>query len=146
MSVQTFIFFFFWVVLMLKDVKYKFKIVWTCKLLQVITVEPGCYFIDAVLVPAMENSNTSGFFNCEQISRFRGFGGVRIESDVVILLLNLSTIFAPKFSFNYLHKSSNHIFNYTGKYFFYWFDFLLLASMFFQKCCSKLIRNLWNKI
>ncbi|XP_027176161.1 xaa-Pro dipeptidase [Coffea eugenioides] len=50
----------------------------------VITVEPGCYFIDAVLVPAMENSKTSRFFNDEQISRFRGFGGVRIESDVYV--------------------------------------------------------------
>ncbi|KAJ9167927.1 hypothetical protein P3X46_019515 [Hevea brasiliensis] len=48
----------------------------------VITVEPGCYFIDALLDPAMENSNTSKFFNREAIGRFKGFGGVRIESDV----------------------------------------------------------------
>ncbi|GMN50708.1 hypothetical protein TIFTF001_019838 [Ficus carica] len=48
----------------------------------VITVEPGCYFIDALLVPAMENSNTARFFNREAIRRFQGFGGVRIESDV----------------------------------------------------------------
>ncbi|WCJ42641.1 Xaa-Pro dipeptidase [Euphorbia peplus] len=48
----------------------------------VITVEPGCYFIDAVLAPAMENSNTSKFFIAETIGRFKGFGGVRIESDV----------------------------------------------------------------
>ncbi|KAJ4950519.1 hypothetical protein NE237_027351 [Protea cynaroides] len=48
----------------------------------VITVEPGCYFIDAVLVPAMESSNTTKFFNHEAIDRFRNFGGVRIESDV----------------------------------------------------------------
>ncbi|KAI3443668.1 hypothetical protein Pfo_000333 [Paulownia fortunei] len=45
----------------------------------VITVEPGCYFIDALLLPAMENTQTSKYFNHEQISRFRGFGGVRIE-------------------------------------------------------------------
>uniref|UniRef100_A0A6N2MNG7 Peptidase M24 domain-containing protein n=1 Tax=Salix viminalis TaxID=40686 RepID=A0A6N2MNG7_SALVM len=48
----------------------------------VITVEPGCYFIDALLAPAMEGSNTSKFFDREGISRFKGFGGVRIESDV----------------------------------------------------------------
>nr|GLL20651.1 xaa-Pro dipeptidase [Ipomoea trifida] len=50
----------------------------------VITVEPGCYFIDALLVPAMENTKTSKFFNHEEICRFRGSGGVRIESDVRI--------------------------------------------------------------
>lgn len=48
----------------------------------VITVEPGCYFIDALLAPAMESSNTAKFFDREAISRFKGFGGVRIESDV----------------------------------------------------------------
>ncbi|KAL4652626.1 hypothetical protein ACB092_01G245600 [Castanea dentata] len=48
----------------------------------VITVEPGCYFIDALLRPAMESSNTSRFFNEEVIGRFKCFGGVRIESDV----------------------------------------------------------------
>ncbi|EOY30521.1 Metallopeptidase M24 family protein isoform 5, partial [Theobroma cacao] len=50
----------------------------------VITVEPGCYFIDALLVPAMENANTSKFFNCEIVDRFKNFGGVRIESDVLV--------------------------------------------------------------
>lgn len=55
--------------------------------LQVITVEPGCYFIDSVLDPAMESSKTSRFFNQKEIDRFRHFGGVRIESDVVLFLL-----------------------------------------------------------
>lgn len=50
----------------------------------VITVEPGCYFIDALLVLAMENENTSKFFNREVIGRFKDFGGVRIESDVLV--------------------------------------------------------------
>ncbi|CAM8887213.1 unnamed protein product [Rhodiola kirilowii] len=48
----------------------------------VITVEPGCYFIDALLLPAMKSMRTSKFFNHELINNFRGFGGVRIESDV----------------------------------------------------------------
>ncbi|XP_011093685.1 xaa-Pro dipeptidase [Sesamum indicum] len=50
----------------------------------VITVEPGCYFIDALLLPALETAQTSKYFNHEQIHRFRGFGGVRIESDVYV--------------------------------------------------------------
>ncbi|KAI3802868.1 hypothetical protein L1987_31013 [Smallanthus sonchifolius] len=50
----------------------------------VITVEPGCYFIDALLLPAMESPKTSKFFNCEAITKFRGFGGVRIESDLYV--------------------------------------------------------------
>ncbi|XP_057968575.1 uncharacterized protein LOC131158040 [Malania oleifera] len=48
----------------------------------VITVEPGCYFIDALLIPALESLSTSKFFNREVIGRFKDFGGVRIESDV----------------------------------------------------------------
>ncbi|GMH18066.1 hypothetical protein Nepgr_019907 [Nepenthes gracilis] len=48
----------------------------------VITVEPGCYFINALLAPAMESSDTSRFFDCNVIQRFEGFGGVRIESNV----------------------------------------------------------------
>lgn len=52
-------------------------------LFQVITVEPGCYFITALLIPAMENAETSRFFYSDAIKRFMGFGGVRIESDVV---------------------------------------------------------------
>lgn len=50
---------------------------------QVITVEPGCYFVDALLLPAMNSLETSKFFNREVIERFKDFGGVRIESDVV---------------------------------------------------------------
>lgn len=56
-------------------------------------MEPGCYFIDALLVPAMENESTSKFFNHEVIGRFKDFGGVRIESDVVLLYALLT--FAP---------------------------------------------------
>ncbi|CAO2823348.1 unnamed protein product [Amaranthus hypochondriacus] len=57
----------------------------TCRELKedmVITVEPGCYFITALLIPAMENAETSRFFYSDAIKRFMGFGGVRIESDV----------------------------------------------------------------
>lgn len=54
--------------------------------MQVITVEPGCYFIDALLNPALESPNLSKFFNQDVLDKFRGFGGVRIESDVVLPL------------------------------------------------------------
>ncbi|KAM7274443.1 hypothetical protein ACFE04_016309 [Oxalis oulophora] len=50
----------------------------------VITVEPGCYFINALFVPAMEHAKTSKFFNSKVIARFKDFGGVRIESDLVV--------------------------------------------------------------
>ncbi|KAL9274437.1 Xaa-Pro dipeptidase-like protein [Drosera capensis] len=50
----------------------------------VITVEPGCYFIDALLHPAVENSKTSRFFNHDAIKRLKDFGGVRIESNLHI--------------------------------------------------------------
>lgn len=55
-------------------------------------MEPGCYFIDALLAPAMESLKTSKFFNREAISRFKGFGGVRIESDVVIYILEPNAV------------------------------------------------------
>ncbi|KAI3956777.1 hypothetical protein MKW92_014028 [Papaver armeniacum] len=50
----------------------------------VITVEPGCYFSDALLAPLMESSSTSKFFNHKEIERFKTFGGVRIKSDVYV--------------------------------------------------------------
>ncbi|KAI3850665.1 hypothetical protein MKW98_030725 [Papaver atlanticum] len=50
----------------------------------VITVEPGCYFNDALLAPLLESSSTSKFFNHKEIERFKTFGGVRIKSDVYV--------------------------------------------------------------
>ncbi|KAJ7269443.1 hypothetical protein O6H91_01G156700 [Diphasiastrum complanatum] len=50
----------------------------------VITVEPGCYFIEALLIPALENCETAKFFNKEAFQRLRGSGGVRLEDNVVV--------------------------------------------------------------
>ncbi|XP_044750162.1 xaa-Pro dipeptidase [Coccinella septempunctata] len=50
----------------------------------VLTIEPGCYFIDHLLDQALKDSNLSKYFVAEAVSKFRNFGGVRIEDDVLI--------------------------------------------------------------
>ena len=50
----------------------------------VITNEPGCYFIPALIDQWKEEKKHSQFINYEQVEKYRGFGGVRIEDDVLI--------------------------------------------------------------
>lgn len=50
----------------------------------VITVEPGVYFIKPLLHELYNNANLSQFIVREKLDRFHEFGGVRIESDVII--------------------------------------------------------------
>lgn len=50
----------------------------------VITVEPGCYFINPLLDAAIANPDQACFLVAEQLERFRRSGGVRIEDDIVI--------------------------------------------------------------
>ncbi|KAI8927605.1 peptidase M24, structural domain-containing protein [Entophlyctis helioformis] len=52
----------------------------------VVTVEPGVYFVDAILDPALADPNIRKYLNVDVVERFRRtVGGVRIEDDVVIL-------------------------------------------------------------
>ncbi|KAH7726291.1 xaa-Pro dipeptidase [Aphelenchoides avenae] len=56
----------------------------TLKERMVITIEPGCYFIDTLLDRALVDPQLSKYFNNDVLQQYRGSGGVRIEDDVVI--------------------------------------------------------------
>lgn len=49
-----------------------------------VTIEPGCYFINSQMNKALADPAMSKFINVDVFERFRGFGGVRIEDDVLI--------------------------------------------------------------
>ena len=49
-----------------------------------ITVEPGCYFIDPLLDMALADDRQKKFMNRERLADFRGFGGIRLEDNVVV--------------------------------------------------------------
>jgi Xaa-Pro dipeptidase len=50
----------------------------------VITIEPGIYFIPALLEPAFANKEQSRFLNVTELRKYLSFGGVRIEDNIVI--------------------------------------------------------------
>lgn len=49
-----------------------------------LTVEPGCYFNQFLLDKARNNEQQRKFLNDEVLARFKNFGGVRLEDDVVV--------------------------------------------------------------
>ena len=50
----------------------------------VLTVEPGIYFIPALIDQWEQNGNHKEFVNYSSLKSFRDFGGIRIEDDVLI--------------------------------------------------------------
>jgi len=50
----------------------------------VITNEPGCYFIPALIDQWKGEKKHEQFINYDQLEKYRSFGGVRIEDDVLI--------------------------------------------------------------
>ncbi len=50
----------------------------------VLTVEPGCYFIDFLIEQALNDPSKASFINTNVLARFRSFGGIRLEDDVTV--------------------------------------------------------------
>lgn len=50
----------------------------------VLTIEPGCYFIDFLMDRALADPELSRFIVADRLNEYRGTGGVRIEDDVIV--------------------------------------------------------------
>jgi Xaa-Pro dipeptidase len=50
----------------------------------IFTVEPGVYFIDALLDELLHNEQLVQYVNTEKVEKFRNFGGIRIEDDILV--------------------------------------------------------------
>jgi len=50
----------------------------------VLTVEPGIYFIPALIDKWHEERLNGNFINFEKVNEFRNFGGIRLEDDVLV--------------------------------------------------------------
>jgi len=50
----------------------------------VVTVEPGCYFIPALIDQWRSEGKFKDFINYDKVNEYRDFGGIRIEDDVLV--------------------------------------------------------------
>jgi len=50
----------------------------------VLTVEPGLYFIPQLIDLWQEEKKFAEFINYEEVEKYRGFGGIRIEDNIVV--------------------------------------------------------------
>ncbi|MDP2423888.1 MAG: M24B family metallopeptidase, partial [Bacteroidales bacterium] len=50
----------------------------------VLTVEPGIYFIPALIEQWKTENKFAEFINYEKVEEYKGFGGIRIEDDVLV--------------------------------------------------------------
>ncbi len=50
----------------------------------VVTVEPGCYFIPALIDQWKKENKHSEFINYSKVESYKNFGGIRIEDDVLV--------------------------------------------------------------
>ena len=50
----------------------------------VITDEPGCYFIPALIDLWRAEKKCADFINYEEVEKYKDFGGIRIEDDLLI--------------------------------------------------------------
>lgn len=51
----------------------------------VLTVEPGIYFIPALIDQWKSEHRHEAFINYDEVERFRDFGGIRIEDDILVM-------------------------------------------------------------
>ncbi len=50
----------------------------------VVTIEPGLYFVPALLKPALEEKDSASFLNKQKLEGMFNFGGVRIEDNIIV--------------------------------------------------------------
>jgi Xaa-Pro dipeptidase len=50
----------------------------------IVTVEPGCYFIDFIIRKALDSEDGAKYLNEDRIKEYMEVGGVRLEDNVVI--------------------------------------------------------------